>query len=83
MITGLLLSILLGFLNFILGLLPTATLDTSLSSGITSFVTYVYQFNGFFPIDTALKLVGYAVAFWLLVFSWDFFKWVVHLIRGN
>jgi len=83
MITGLLLSIFLSFLNFVLGLLPTASLSSSITTGLTNFTSYVLQFNGFFPVDTAITLVGYAVAFWVLVFGFDFFKWLIHLIRGN
>jgi len=83
MIIGFLLTIFLGFLNFVLGLFPTASLSTSITTGLTNFVNYIYQFNGFFPVDTAITLVGYAVAFWILVFTFDFFKWLIHLIRGN
>jgi len=83
MITGLLLLILLSFLNFILGLFPVASVDSTVTSGVTSFVNYVYQFNGFFPVDTAITLIGLTVSFWILVFAFDFLKWVIHLIRGN
>jgi len=83
MILGLLITILLTFFNYIVGLLPTASLDSSVTSGITSFVNYIYQFNTFFPVDTAVLLLKYTAAFWLLVFTFDFFKWIIHLIRGN
>jgi len=73
MIVGFLLTILLTFLNVILGLLPVATLDSAISTALTNFINYVYQFNAYFPIDTAIQLVKYSVAFWILVFSFDFF----------
>jgi len=83
MITGLLLTILLTFLNFILGLLPTASLNSSITTNFNAFISYVYQFNSIFPVDTAIVLVQYTVAFWVLVFLFDFLKWLIHLIRGN
>lgn len=83
MITGLFLTIFLGFLNFVFGLLPIASLNSAITSGLTSFVNYVYQYNVFFPVDTAIILIGYTALFWVLVFGFDFFKWLIHLIRGN
>jgi len=83
MITSLFLTIFLVFFNYILSLLPTGTLNSSITSGITAFFAYIFQFNAFFPIDTAIILVQYAVIFWLAIFTFDFFKWLIHLIRGN
>jgi len=83
MITSLLIQTLLIFFNFILGLLPTASLNSSITAGVTNFVNYVYQFNAFFPVDTAITLLSYTVAFWVIVFLWDFLKFLLHLIRGN
>jgi len=83
MITSFFLTIFLNFLIFVLGLLPTANLDASVTSTLTNFVNYVMQFNGYFPIDTALTLLEWTVGFWLLVFAFDFFKWITHLVRGN
>lgn len=83
MITGLLLTIFLSFFNFVLSLLPIASLDSAITTNLTNFVNYVFQFNGYFPIDTAIQLVSYAVGFWVIVFTFDFFKYIIHLIRGN
>jgi len=83
MITTIFLTIFLSFINFVFGLLPTANLDGSIATGLTNFVNYVYQYNGFFPIDTAIQLVIWTAAFWIVVFAFDFFKWLIHLIRGN
>jgi len=83
MIIGALLSLLYYVFNFLLGLLPTAGFSTSITDGIHNFFAAVYSYNGFFPIDTAFTLIGFSVTFWLIVFSWDFIKWLTHLIRGN
>lgn len=83
MILTLIFSVFFGFVNFCLNLFPTATLNSSISTGLTNFVAYAYQFNTFFPIDTAITLLGYAVGFWTLVFLWDILQWLIHLVRGN
>jgi len=83
MITGLLITLFTGFINFVLGLLPSGGLNAAVNTNLQNFFQYVYQYNGFFPVDTALTLLGWSVGFWLLVFLFDFLKWLIHLIRGN
>lgn len=83
MIITILLRIYLAFISFLVGTLPTGGLPSGVSSGITGFFQYVYQFNNIFPIDTALTLLGFTAIFWGIIFSWDLVKWMIHLIRGN
>ena len=83
MIIGLLLSTILVFINFVFGLLPIADLPSGVITGINAFFASVYQFNSVFPIDTAITLLVFTAGFWAVIFLWDFFRWLIHLIRGN
>ena len=83
MITGLFLTAILTFINFVFGLLSGLAIATNVSDGIVNFINYTYQFNDFFPIDTALLVLKYTADFWILIFTFEFFKWLIHLIRGN
>jgi len=83
MITGFLLTILLVFFNFVLGLLSGVVLATGIQTHLTGFFAYIWQWNELFPVDTAFLLLSYAVKFWILVFTWSFLKFVLHYVRGN
>ncbi len=83
MITGLILTAILTFVNFIFGLLSGAAIATGVSDGIVAFFNYTYQFNNLLPIDTALQLLHYAADFWILVLGFEISKWIIHLLRGN
>lgn len=83
MIITLILDIIYNFLNFVFGLLNSALTFTGLQSGLQAFFSWVLQFNSILPIDTAYRFIGYAIDFWLAVFIFDFFKWIIHLVRGN
>jgi hypothetical protein len=83
MITGALLTILSNFFSFMIGLLPQTGLPSAINSGLAAFFQSVYQYNGFFPIDTAIQVIGYAAVFWGIVVAWKIIKYFIHLIRGN
>lgn len=83
MITSLLITLLINSANFVFGLLPTSGLPVAITTGLSNFLQYVYQFNGIFPIDTAFTLLGYTAIFWGIILLFDFGKWFIHLIRGN
>jgi hypothetical protein len=83
MITALLLTIILTFFNFIFGLLSGVLVWTGVSTAFVDLINYTYQFNSILPIDTALQVLKYTTDFWILVFTWDFLKMLLHLIRGN
>ena len=83
MIISLLLSVFLSFVNFMIGLLPTTGLPAGIVSGVNGFFQYVYQFNGFFPIDMAITMIGYTAVFWGIIFAWDASHWIIRLIRGQ
>lgn len=83
MIIDALLGVILFLINFAILQLPIATLPTDVSSNLSAFFVNVSQFNSIFPVDTVFSLLGYTVAFWVIVFGWEFFRWILHLIRGN
>jgi len=83
MITTLLLTVFLGFFNFIVALLPTTGLPAAVNTNVAAFFQSVYGYNHVFPIDTAITLIGYAAAFWVIILLWHILKFFVHLVRGN
>ena len=53
MILGFILQVFWGIIADALNQLPTTGLPASINSGLAAFFQFVYQFNGFFPVDTA------------------------------
>lgn len=83
MIPDLFINLFYHFVTFFVNLLPVASLSTTVTTGITTFFNNVYQFNGIFPIDTAITIIGLTLGLFGIVFLWDMVKWIIHLIRGN
>lgn len=83
MIIGLILTTFTSFVDFVLLLFPVGTLDTSVNTTVQNFFQYVYQFNDIFPVDTAFRILEWVAIFWVLIFLFDFLKWLIHLVRGN
>lgn len=83
MIIAFIISWLLNTATFLISYLPASNLPAGVSSGINSFVQTAYAYNSVLPIDTAIQILKWTVAFWAAIFVWDIIKWVIHLIRGN
>lgn len=83
MITGLLLTIPFTIFYFIVGLLPTGALPTQVSTAFNAISSYMYSFNGIFPIDTLFTLLGYALILQATVLSWNFILLIANYFRGR
>lgn len=77
------LNLIYGVVHWILSLLPKQGLPTDVLTGVHNFFASVYQFNGFFPVDTMFTLIKYAVYFWGLVLLWHIFNYFFRAARGN
>lgn len=83
MIITLILAVIFGIVNFIIGILPVGGLPTAVSTGMSSVVGYAYTMNGFFPIDTLLTLAGLALVLEGFVLLWHLAHIIFKYIRGN
>ena len=73
----------MGLFRVLIALLPSSSLSSDVSSTLNTFFNQVYAWNVVFPFDTAFTVLGWTVIFWGLVLTWDFAKYILHLIRGN
>jgi len=82
MITTFLLTILYSLLNLLVGFLPIGSLPAPISSALTYFVGILNTFNFFFPIDTLLTVLVFAVGFHAIIYLYHLINWIYHKIRG-
>jgi hypothetical protein len=82
MITGLILRFLLSTLLLIVAALPVAYLPTGMATAFQYMVDSLYKFSDILPVTSILQIVGYAIAFQLLVFSYRTFIWIYNKLRG-
>jgi len=83
MITGFLLSIMYGFLSFMVGLLPTTSLPTGITDAITLIWGYINAWSYIFPVGTLLSALGIAFAFHGALLLWRFIHLIGGYIRGR
>jgi len=78
------LSTILNFLTFIVGLLPNSTgLPTGVADAIQRITGLLYSFDFIIPIDLLLTVVQWILAFEISILLYRFTMWIIHLIRGN
>jgi len=83
MIIDFILRIVTGFVNFLINLLPTSTIDSDIGAKITTFVSGVYAYNSVFPVDVAVNLMIAVLVFFGFIFTWRAFQYLIRLVRGN
>jgi hypothetical protein len=83
MIIGLLLTCIITFVNFIFGILAGMAYTFNVADEFVNLINYIYGFNSIFPIDTMLTLLTWSLRLWLVIGTFYFFKWLIHLLRGN
>jgi len=81
MILTFILTVIHNFLFGLVGLLPTGTLPTAISSSLTYIVGVMNTFNWFFPLDSLFTVLGIAILFELGVIGFNLLNWVYHKIR--
>jgi len=82
MISTFILTILHAFLGFIVGLLPTGSLPSSISSSLTNIWGFVNAFSYVIALDTLIQVVALAIAFDLVVLLWHVVQWIIRKIPG-
>jgi len=82
MITGLILTILLVFLDVLLGFLPTGTLDSSVTTAINWFFQYAHGFDFILPVSTMIQVFIWSMTFELAVLLFNFIHFIYNKIRG-
>lgn len=83
MIVSVILNLFYSIVNFFANRLPTTGIPTDVTSGVTNFFNFVYDYNSLLPVNTIFYILGLTVVFWAIILGWDFFKWLIHLGRGN
>lgn len=82
MILDLLLGIPILLLQALLGVLPSGSLPSSISSSFSTMVGYLAEWKSFFPVDTLLAVVSWAVTFQLALWGTEFAIWMYGRVRG-
>lgn len=84
MITSFLLSVLFGFISFLVGLLPLGgSIPVTWTAGVYAIWGYVNAFSFIVPVNILVASLAVAMAFHLFVFAWKVIHWVVSMIRGS
>lgn len=84
MIFNIIIGILISVLLFFISLLPDGIpLPTIISDSFATLSTYLGQANTFFPIDTALQIIGLGIVVELSIVTFKMFNWVLNKIRGS
>ena len=82
MITGLILRFVMSFLLLIVSALPVATLPVGINTALNYMISGLYKFSDIIPVATILQIVGYAIAFEVLVYGFKILIWLYNKLRG-
>jgi len=82
MITTLLLFVFNAFVGFLLGLLPTGTLPTVITTAFAYFVGVMNAFSYVIPVATLFQAFALVIAVDLAILLWHFINWVIRKIPG-
>jgi hypothetical protein len=82
MITGFFITMFFNVISYILGFFPTGGFPADVASSLSVAVGSIYIFNGFFPIDTLLVLVGWSIIIQGIVLVILFSFMIINKIRG-
>ena len=82
MITGLILRFVMSFLLLIVSALSVATLPVGINTALNYMISGLYKFSDIIPVATILQIVGYAIAFEVLVYGFKIFIWLYNKLRG-
>jgi len=82
MITSFFLSVFYGFINLIVGFLPTGSLPVGITTAFAYFMGVVNSFSYVVPIDTLLQAALVILAFDGALILWHFINWIIRKIPG-
>jgi len=72
-----------SFVGVVENILPTFALPAGFLAAIVLIVGYLNEFSFLFPMQTLFDVVGIYVFFHVVLLTWDFGLWIIHLIRGR
>lgn len=82
MITSAILFVILGFVNWALGLLPLVSANSNIVNAITPASAYISSIGQVFPVVTLIAILAFVLAFdgvWIL---YQVIRWVYQKIPG-
>lgn len=82
MITAFILTIFLGFVNFVVGFLPTGNLPAAIGTAFTYFISLLNTFSFVIPVDTLLQAAAVILVFDGVMVLWYFINWIIRKIPG-
>ena len=82
MIISFILNIFLNFFNFIVGLLPTGNLDSSILTAISWFFNEIHGFDFILPVSTIIQVFIWAMSFEVAILFYKFILLIINKIRG-
>lgn len=81
MITGFFLTLLLTFITFVVGFLPTTAFPAAFETSINLIWGYVNLFSMVVPVSTITTLLGIVMSYYTALFAWDAFHWVLRRLK--
>ena len=82
MITSAILMVLLGFVNFCIGLLPLVQGTSALASAISAASAYVSSIGQVFPVLTLMAILAFVLTFDGLWILYQVIRWMYQKIPG-
>lgn len=82
MITTFILDIFYNFVNFLVNLLPTGSLPTSIASSIENIWGFINAFSFVIALDTFLQVLLIMLAFDAVVLLWHLIEWIIRKVPG-
>jgi len=64
----------------LIGLLPSGSLPTGITTGLTTVISYMYKFNALLPIDTLFQVLTATLIFEGAFLLFDLMQWVLRKI---
>jgi len=82
MITTILLTMLFGFLSFLVAFLPVGPLPTAIATSVASVWGMVNSFSYIIALDTFIQVLLLVIAFDLIVLLWHLIQWAIRKLPG-
>ena len=81
MIVSFILTVVFGFISYLISFLPVGELPSGISTALTYISGVMNTFNWFFPLDSLFVVLSIAITFELAVVAFKLVEWVYHKIR--
>lgn len=82
MITSAFLYVILGFVNWALGLLPLVSMDSNIANAILPASGYISSIGQVFPVLTLMAILAFVLAFDAVWILYQVIRWVYQKIPG-